>query len=224
LSEAGDRIETRPVRVWDLPTRACHWAIVALFVTSWATAELDYIKLHITSGLAMLCVLSTRLAWGIVGSEPSRFAALLSRPHAAWRHLRSITVRERDRFAGHNPAGGWMVAVMLLLLAIQVATGLCANDDLVHEGPLAHYLGKTLSDRVTAVHEFTFNLLLAAVALHIGAVLIYRLAKGQDLVGPMLTGRKLLPTSVAAPRIANEAGAAILLALAAIVAWLVSRL
>jgi len=57
--------------------------------------------------------------------------------------------------------------------------------------------------------------LLVLVALHLLAILAYAVVLRQDLVRPMLTGRKLLPASVPVPRIAGYALALLLLGCAA---------
>jgi hypothetical protein len=46
------------------------------------------------------------------------------------------------------------------------------------------------------VHEFVFNVLLAFVALHVAAILFYRLVLGEKLLGPMITGRAALDQDV----------------------------
>ena len=212
------------VFVWDLPTRLGHWALVVLVGSSWLTAELDRIDLHMVSGLALLSVLLFRFAWGFVGSETARFSRFLRGPHAVLHYLRTLQRPDSDRMVGHNPAGGWMVAAMLALLGVQAVTGLGANDDLVHEGPLAKVLGKSLSDRITAVHDANFNLILAAIGLHVAAILFYRVVKAQDLVRPMLDGWVQLPAAGPVPRRASAALAAALYALAAGLAWWLGRL
>ena len=54
------------------------------------------------------------------------------------------------------PAAGWC-CVMLALLAVQVATGLCANDDGDTEGPLFNYVGKDRSDWLSHIHAVNFS-------------------------------------------------------------------
>lgn len=195
--------QLRPVKVWDLPVRAFHWAIVVLVGFSWLSASRSWMELHFLAGYAVLALLLFRLAWGVVGSDTARFSRFLVSPASALRHLAHIGRREPDREIGHNPAGGWMVVLMLILLLVQVGTGLSANDNVMNEGPLAHFLGKPLSDRLSAFHSVTFTLLQIAVGLHILAVLAYALLKRQDLVRPMVTGRKRLPAATASPRIGS---------------------
>jgi len=67
--------------------------------------------------------------------------------------------REPDTEVGHNAAGGWMVILLLALLCVQVGTGLCSNDDILVEGPLAAYFGKDRSDWLTHIHHVNFTLI-----------------------------------------------------------------
>ena len=197
------RLALRPVKVWDAPVRLFHWAIVLLVGFSWLSIEESWMQLHFLSGYAILTLLIFRIVWGVIGSDTARFARFLASPAAALRHLRQLACRQPDRQVGHNAAGGWMVALLLLLLLVQVGTGLCANDDVMNEAPLARFLGKQLSDRLSAIHGVNFILLQIALGLHVLAVLAYAVVKRHDLVRPMLTGRKRLPATVAPPRLVS---------------------
>ena len=111
-----------------------------------------------------------------------------------------------------------MVLAMLALLAVQVATGLCANDDADTEGPLFSYVGKDRSDWLSHIHAVNFKLIQIAVLLHI--VRHPRLCglKRHDLVRPMITGRKHLPEAMTPPTLVHPLRAIVLFAIAA-VAW-----
>jgi cytochrome b len=95
------------------------------------------------------------------------------------------------------------VLVMLALLLIQAVTGLFANDDVMNEGPLAHLAGKSRSDWLSTIHSKNFTLIEIAVVLHVVAVLTYAVLKRHDLVRPMVTGWKRLPSTVGMPRMAS---------------------
>jgi cytochrome b len=207
-----------PMRVWDLPTRLFHWLIVLLLPASWVSMKLDRMDLHMALGFAVLALLLFRLAWGFVGSDTARFGRFLRSPLAAFRHIRRIGVREPDTEIGHNAAGGWMVLLMLVLLAVQVGAGLCANDGGGSEGPLAKYVGERWSDRLSFVHALNFKLILAAVALHVTAIVVYAVVKRHNLLRPMITGKKRLPAATRAPRLASPLLALLVLAVAAAVA------
>ena len=211
---------TSPIRVWDAPTRLFHWAIVVLLGVSWLTETRGWMELHFLSGYSIIALLLFRLGWGFIGSETARFSFFLKSPLAALRHLAHLHRPEPDTQIGHNAAGGWMVLLMLALLAVQVATGLFANDDGDTEGPLIHYVSKDQSDWLSHIHAIDFTLIQIAVCLHVAAIVGYAALKRHDLVRPMLTGRKQLPDGVAPPAIAHPARAMVLFAIAAGAVWL----
>jgi cytochrome b len=214
-----------PMRVWDLPTRAFHWLLVVLLPCSYVSMRLNLMDLHMALGHAVLALVLFRWLWGFVGSDTARFGRFLASPGRAIQHLLHLGRREPDTELGHNPAGGWMVLAMMLLLTVQVCAGLCANDGGATEGPLAKYVGQAWSDRLSFVHEVTFNLILAAVALHLIAVFVYAYVKRHNLVRPMLTGKKRLPAATRAPRMASNLLAIVLgLAAAAVSAVIATRL
>lgn len=207
------------MKVWDAPIRLFHWAVVLLVITSYVSVQYSWMQIHFLSGYTMLALLLFRLAWGFVGSETARFRAFLKNPIRGLEHLAHFGRREPDREIGHNAAGGWMVIVMLLLLAVQVGTGLCSNDEVVSQGPLADYVGKDLSNRLSAIHAFNFNLILAAIGLHVLAICAYFVVKRHDLLRPMITGRKRLPGNTRQPRMASPVLALALAVLAAVLVW-----
>lgn len=210
------------MRVWDGPIRLLHWGIVALVFTSWLTQYENWMPAHLISGYTMFAALLFRLAWGVIGSDTARFRTFLKSPLAGLAHLRGVARREPDRDIGHNAAGGWMVLVLLALLAIQVGTGLCANNQVDIEGPFAERVGPDWSDWLTHVHALTFTAIEVAVLLHVAAVLAYALLRGRRLVRPMITGDKLLPATMRAPRMRSPVLALPVLAVAGgIVAFVV---
>jgi cytochrome b len=211
-----------PMRVWDLPTRLFHWLLVLLLPASYVSMRLNLMDLHMALGHAVLALMLFRWAWGFIGSDTARFGHFLGSPVRAARYLLRLGVREPDTQIGHNAAGGWMVLLLLVLLSVQVGAGLCANDGGATEGPLAKYVGSTWSDRLSLVHAVTFKLILGAVALHVLAVLAYALLKHQNLVQPMLTGKKRLPAAMRAPRMASPFLALLVLAAAAAVSVFVA--
>ncbi len=84
---------THRVRVWDLPTRLSHWAIVALFGICWWAAKSDHMRWHLFAGYAVLGVVWFRLAWGFWGGQTARFSAFVRGPAATLRYLRKLLSR-----------------------------------------------------------------------------------------------------------------------------------
>src|SRR5581483_1067820 len=178
--------------VWDLPVRLFHWILVLLIATSWISAQVggNAMKLHEWSGIAILTMLLFRVLWGFVGSTHARFSSFLRSPRAAYRYARSLVRGEEAFFPGHNPLGAWMVVALLVSLFVQAGTGLFANDDIMIEGPLALLVSKDTSDLLTKVHHINFSVLLALVSIHVVAVVLYLWIKRENLIRPMLSGRK----------------------------------
>jgi cytochrome b len=174
------------VRVWDLPVRLFHWAIVLLIPALWATHRFDNMDLHILLGEIMLGLVLWRLLWGVLGSSTARFAGFVRGPGSVIRYL---TGRGARAF-GHNPLGGWSVVVMLLALSVQTGLGLFASDeDGIYYGPLAS-TDLESAHEVAKWHETFFWVLVALIALHVLAVLYYVVVRRDNLVTPMVTGRR----------------------------------
>jgi len=188
-SMSADGADQR-IRVWDAPTRLFHWSIVILIFVSWLSADRGYMRVHLWSGLSLLALLLFRLGWGLMGTTTARFSDFLHPPRKVLTYLRRQARGEKPLHAGHNPAGGLMVMVLLAALAAQVATGLFANDGLKFAGPLALFVSDDASDGLTRVHGVIFNIILALIWLHVVAVGFYYFVKGENLVAPMLSGRK----------------------------------
>jgi cytochrome b len=213
----------RTVLVWDLPTRLFHWLTVVLVLTAYVTARLNWMEFHARAGTALLALLLFRLAWGVVGSETARFARFLTSPRAALHHLANLFRREPDAQIGHNPAGGWMVLLLLALLLAEVLTGILDNNDVADAGPLTDLMPAWLANAISDLHTLLWDALLAAVALHLAAIAAYAVIKGHHLLRPMLAGRKQLPTPATPPRIVSPLLALIVLAASAVAAALLEN-
>lgn len=208
----------RKVFVWDAPTRLFHWLVVALVVAAYATWRLNWMDWHAWAGDALLTLLLFRLLWGFFGSETTRFSRFLVAPRVAARQLAHVLRRESDHQVGHNPAGGWMVLLLLALLLGETLTGLYVANDVADAGPLTELVPAPIANAITTLHLIFWDALLAAVTLHVLAILVYAVAKRQNLLLPMITGWKTLPESVPRPRMAGHARAVFLFGCSALAA------
>ena len=78
-----------------------------------------------------------------------------------------------------------------LALTAQVVTGLFSEDDgLFFSGPLASEVSSGTVGMMTGYHNFFAKVVLVLVALHVAAILFYLVWKRENLVTPMLNGRK----------------------------------
>jgi cytochrome b len=199
--------------LWDLPTRLFHWSLAPLLLTAWISAEEGYMEVHEWCGYTAIVLVAFRILWGFTGNTHARFANFLRGPGAVIRYFRTGDWSG----AGHNPAGGWSVVVMLALLLSQGVSGLFNEDDISFSGPLSHLAGG-LTDSIHEWHEWNFNLLLALVGVHIAAVLLY-LRRGKNLVRPMLTGGS---STTDGPRGNIRLALALVAGCAALLWWLLS--
>lgn len=176
-------------RVWDLPTRLFHW-LLALTVTGvLATGLLGVMEWHFRLGYGVLALLLFRLVWGFVGGRWSRFGTFVHGPRSVVAYLRGRA--HPDHLVGHNPLGALSVFAMLGLLAIQVTTGLLADDAITYAGPLSHMVSSDTASLATSWHA-TYGkwIVIALVVVHLLAVAYYALVRRQTLIGPMLSGDK----------------------------------
>lgn len=204
--------EAPAVKVWDAPVRLFHWSIVILVAFSYATARLGWIEWHFRSGYTILGLVLFRIVWGFVGSDSARFGSFVRGPRAVLEHLTEVLKGKAEGEPSHNPAGALMVVALLGLLLFQAVSGLFSNDGIFVEGPLARFVSGAMSERITGWHALSFDIILIAVIVHVAAVVFYAVVLKQNLVRPMITGRKALDPGSATPRIASPLLAAAILA------------
>ncbi len=181
------------VKMWDLPVRICHWSFVVLIPAMWWTAENHEMGWHMRLGLLLLALLVFRVLWGFFGSSTARFSSFMRGPGAVLAYFRSMK-EAKGPVIGHNPAGGWSVLALLAAMLLQLGTGLFSGDPYDGAtGPLNEMVGVMTADSLTEIHEAFFNALVALIVLHILAVLFYLTVKRDNLVRPMVTGKRSAP-------------------------------
>lgn len=189
------------VRIWDLPTRVFHWGLMACVIGSVVTAKIggNAMVWHFRLGLLALSLLLFRLLWGVLGGRWSRFASFVHTPRTVWRYVTGRTTPAEHLDVGHSPLGGLSVLGLLLILLVQAGTGLVADDEIASAGPLVSWVSGAVSAQATTWHTSWGQwVMLGLVALHVAAIAYYRVARRVNLVGPMLTGDKPLPSGVPA--------------------------
>ena len=179
------------VRVWDLPTRIFHWALVACVIGSVTTGLIggEAMAWHFRFGYTMLSLLLFRLIWGVVGGRWSRFSSFIYSPATVFRYLKGQGQPEHS--IGHNPLGAGSVFALLGFLLLQVASGLISDDEIATSGPLAKFVSNAMVSNATFYHqELGKPILIGLFVLHIGAVLFYLVKKRENLIRPMIRGDK----------------------------------
>jgi cytochrome b len=221
------RVRMKGLLIWDLPLRLFHWMLACAVLGSWVTHKIGTAAFawHVRCGYAVIVLTAFRVLWGFTGPRHARFASFVRGPSSIFRYARSLVDGDRTQhYAGHNPLGALMVLLMLALLATQAIAGLFANDEVVSSGPLYGYVSDATSDAWSRVHRFVAKAIWVAVWLHLAAVLFHGVVKRDNLIVPMITGRKQRTWLADDQQIAgSQFWRAVLLAAAcaAIVYWLV---
>lgn len=194
-------MKTHPVKIWDLPTRLFHWALVAGIIFMWYSADISdtLMDRHAQVGEFLLALLLFRIIWGVVGSESSRFGSFLKSPATALRYAQTLFSRQSSWHAGHNAAGGWMVIALLTLVLVQAVSGLFTSDDIMTEGPLYTQVPASVSDWMISIHHQAFDILVGLIVLHVLVIAYYKLVKKTHLTQAMVRGSAPWPESEPVP-------------------------
>lgn len=169
------------MKVWDLPVRALHLALIAGVAGTWLTSEM-WTQWHNSIGYAVLVVVLLRLLWGAVGNAYARFGQFVRGPRETFGYLAALLGGRAARHLGHNPLGGWMVVLLIGCVAATGVTGwLCTTD---------RYWG---DETLFALHTTLAWAVVGLVALHVIGVLTMSFQHRENLVAAMLHGRKREP-------------------------------
>jgi cytochrome b len=179
-------------RVWDPLVRIVHWSLVAAFAVCYFTQERNY-DLHLDAGYTILGLVAIRTIWGFVGTRYARFASFIRGPARTLGYLRDLARDDAPRSLGHNPAGGAMTVVLLLVLVALTVSGMALDAAENRSGPLTGYSLFHHRGLILDLHVWGTNLALVLVALHLIGVAASSLVHRENLVAAMLTGKKRAP-------------------------------
>ncbi len=195
------------VRVWDPLVRTFHWTLVVAFTVAYFTGEEESL-VHVYAGYLIFGLLAFRIIWGFVGPRYARFSNFIYSPRRTIDYLKSLLSREPEYFIGHNPAGGWMIILLIVSLLLTGYSGLVvygleghgplagvemqlvasahANDD-EHEDDEEE---SALEEFWEEVHELLANFTVFLVLVHVAGVIVAGWLHRENLVKAMITGNK----------------------------------
>jgi len=227
-------------QVWDRTQRIFHWinalCVIALAVVGFVilnagglgasnAGKVALKTIHIWIGYVFTLNLLWRIAWAFLGNRYAKWRSVLPGGKGYFRAVRSYITAfiagPPEQYLGHNPAGRLGIAVLFLLLAIQVITGLVlAGTDLFYP-PIGHWIAQWVAAPDVApgslvpyapkmydaaayesmrafrkpfalVHLYSFYVLVVVVVMHVAAVIITELKEGGSIISAMFTGRKII--------------------------------
>ena len=131
-------MSTRFIKVWDPFVRVFHWSLVGLFALAYLTGD-ENDEIHVWAGYAIVVLIASRIVWGFIGSKHARFSDFVRSPSVVFRYLKAVVSGSAPRTLGHNPAGGWMVLLLLVSILATGGSGLVVLG-LEGEGPMAGHI------------------------------------------------------------------------------------
>jgi cytochrome b len=178
VGESADPQKPSTVRVWDLFVRVFHWSLVAFIAVAMMTGE-EAEQLHVQVGYWILFLVGARVIGGFIGTKYARFSNFVRPPSEVVTFVMQSLSLRAPRVLGHNPAGGAMIVVLLVMIGVVSATGVMLTSD-----------AGWGSEAVEGIHEATAYLLLALVLMHVAGVVLTSFEHGENLVRAMWTGQK----------------------------------
>ncbi len=232
--------ELKSYPVWDAPTRWFHW-INALCVLALASVgfvilnakalevsnagKLTLKAIHALIGYGLALNLLWRIVWAFFGNRYAKWRAILPGGRGYVRAVRgyvsAFLAGRPAQYLGHNPVARIGIAVLLLLLVIQVMTGVVLTGTDLFYPPLGYWIARWVAapgvdpgalvpyapdlydkaayDEMRAfrkpfetVHLYGFYALITVVVLHVAAVVITEVREGGNIISAMFTGRKII--------------------------------
>lgn len=171
-------------RIWDNFTRIYHMSQLILLALLWYSGEQADFELHFICGYLLLSLWVSRIVWGFIGSDTSKFVRFIRSPQTAVKHIKHA----HKPHVGHNPIAGYMVLALLAALGVQLLTGLFATDDVLAEGPLLYYVSDSLAETLDSLHNSNFDILLILIGLHVIAALVHTF-KADNVIKTIITGK-----------------------------------
>lgn len=188
------------IKVWDLFVRIFHWTIVVCFFIAYITED-EVMWLHELAGYTILVFVIARVIWGLVGTRYARFTNFVYKPSIVKQYFKDSLRFKSKRYIGHNPLGGAMVILLLVMLVLTSWSGMEAdgislfadntfNIEIVKSAIADDDHENGGSEVWEEIHEFFANATLFLVFLHVAGVIFSSIVHGENLVRSMITGRK----------------------------------
>ncbi len=208
------------VRVWELPVRVLHWAIVAaiavLSVTGFyigrpfiATgSDTGFLMgtmraIHLAAAWVFSIAIVCRVIWAFIGNRWARWDQFIpvSRARRKW-ILGSLQYylflrKEPPPAAGHNPLAGLTYTVLYLMFAVQIVTGLALTALATPQGWLYGLTGWVFDlfaiPTVRLIHHLIMWLTIGFMIHHVYSASLVDVEEKSGLLSSIVTGYKRLP-------------------------------
>ena len=185
------------IKVWDPFVRIFHWTVVVSFFIAYITED-EVMWLHELAGYTILVFVIARVLWGVIGTRYARFSNFIYKPSTVKQYFKDSLHFKPKRYLGHNPVGGVMVILLLVMLALTSWSGMEAEETSEISAFNIEFVKSAFANGDKnggnevweEIHEFFANATLFLVFLHVAGVIFSSIVHGENLVRSMITGRK----------------------------------
>ncbi len=186
-------IANNEVKVWDPFARVCHWALAAAVAIAYFNEDGAWLRLHMWAAYTIIALLAFRLIWGFIGPRHARFPDFVTFPNAVLSFIKDGARLKAKPYSGHNPAGAWMIILLVVMLSLISLSGVMLYGAGQHAGPVAGMMAGTSvmwEDALKETHGMLASLTLGLIVFHMAGVIVESLIYKENLVRAMFTGRK----------------------------------
>lgn len=168
----------KPVLVWDLVLRTCHWSIAAIIIINAFIID-DGKRIHEWLGYAVLLIIAIRMIWGFIGTPHARYADFIPSFASLRTYIAALLKSRAPRYIGHNPLGVVMMIALIFTTIACCITGWMQTLD--------RFWGE---EWLQNIHELTSDFILYLAALHVFAAIFESVRHKENLIKSMITGLK----------------------------------
>ena len=186
--------------IWTLPTRIFHWVLVVYIALMFITSEFDsWIYYHVAFGYGIGVLILFRIIWGFIGPRYSRFSDWSISINKAREFMLNIT-KQKDYYAGHNPAASLLLLGVILVIVLTLMSGVLSYGEQEGKGVFAWLNGTSLKEMelFEGIHEAFSTLILILIGAHIAGVGVdYLLHKKNGTLISIFKGHKNIKAQTA---------------------------
>ena len=160
---AADNKQASSIYRWSLLTwRLFHWGLVVFVAIAWWTGGTGD-SIHEIIGYSIAGFIIFRIFWGVAGTKHVKYTSFVHSPLKTYRYLHGILSGKSKRQRGRNPTSGLIIFASVIALIILIATGIMMQTVM--------FFGVSWVEKT---HEYTSDILLVIIALHILSVTVSR--------------------------------------------------
>lgn len=180
------------IKIIDLPVRCFHILLALSIVSLLVTGFNDMIGIHMVLGYYVGSLLLFRFVWFFFGSPSANIKYYL---HPIKIIIKSLSILFskipiKETYIGPTPSGGLFIIFFLITLSSQFLFGLFITN-FVEEGIFFPFVSFETSLLFSEIHtQWMPFIIIFLIFMHLSVNLYYLLWKKNNLITPMLTGKK----------------------------------